>query len=77
MIRVEVSTVPEFRAGRPELLFEGAFASGSGAESVASYDVAADGQHFVMGQLDAVKSRSLHVVLNWFEELTQRIPVDP
>ena len=40
------------------------------------YDVAPDGQSFVMVQQDfgGAEEAELRVVLNWFEELTRRVP---
>lgn len=43
---------------------------------VANYDVTPDGQRFIMiksGEKPATVSR-INVVLNWFEELKQRVP---
>ncbi len=41
------------------------------------YDVTPDGQRFIM--IERVKSetitRQINIVLNWFEELTERVPV--
>ncbi len=49
----------------------------SGNLFLAYYDVTPDGQRFVMVHLgDGDSERSqLNVVLNWFEELKQRVPV--
>ena len=39
------------------------------------YQVAPDGQRFVMIKFEPVKSpKEIHVVLNWFEELKTRVP---
>jgi hypothetical protein len=43
------------------------------AQSVANLDVTKDGQRFLMAKNDLAGSR-LNVVLNWFEELKQRVP---
>ena len=42
-----------------------------------NYDVTSDGQRLLMIRKD-VKSaiRQIHVVLNWFEELKERVTVD-
>jgi Tol biopolymer transport system component len=52
------------RAGKPQPLFEGRYG--------ASYDVAADGQHFVMEKVGA--SEPIRVVVNWAEELKRLVP---
>jgi len=69
---VAVRTQPEFHAEAPRLMFEGPYLNVSGV----SYDVAPDGQHFIMIE-EAVKqppTTHLNVVLNWFEELKRRVP---
>ncbi|HKQ50623.1 MAG TPA: protein kinase [Phycisphaerae bacterium] len=74
MMAAEVSTNPSFTAGRPHVLFE-TRNSWLGSSGLASYDVSADGQRFVM-----IRERSpqggagIHVVLNWFEELKALAP---
>ena len=74
MMAVEISTQPRFTAGKPHVLFEGAYAYG--VSLVANYDVTSDGQRFIM-----VKSSEklapvtqINLVLNWFEELKRRAP---
>ena len=46
--------------------------------SRANYNITPDGQRFVMIQVDAQDSEAsqINVVLNWFEELKQRVPTD-
>ena len=75
MMAVEITTEPSFSAGTPRLLFEGAFRRGSVLR--ADYDVTPDGQRFVMLQQGGPDSGAtqINVVLNWFEELKQRVPV--
>jgi len=74
MMAVEVTTEPTFSASTPRLLFEGNFQPSSG--NLANYDVTPDGQRFVMIQLGGTDSEAsqINVVLNWFEELKQRVP---
>ena len=73
MMAVEITTEPSFSAGTPTMLFEGTFRSGNVAR--ADYDVTPDGQRFVMVQQGGLLGGSqLNVVLNWFEELKQRVP---
>ena len=75
MMVVDVITEPTFSPGTPEVLFEGQYLKST--YFVAAYDVAPDGQRFVMikptsEQQESVKQ--INVVLNWFEELKQRVP---
>lgn len=79
MMAVAIGDGPEFSPGRPTLLFEGPYdlKEGSGASN---YDVAEDGR-FVMirtpespSEETSAPAQQIHVVLNWFEELKQRVP---
>jgi serine/threonine protein kinase/Tol biopolymer transport system component len=69
---VSISTEPEFDHGTPQVLFEGPYNNVSGV----SYDVAPDGQRFLVlqPQYDDSQVRELHVVTNWFEELKRLVP---
>jgi serine/threonine protein kinase/Tol biopolymer transport system component len=64
---VAVQTQPEFRAEAPKVMFEGPFLNVPGV----SYDVAPDGQHFIMIEENQKQAPTtqLNVVLNWLEEL--------
>ena len=75
MMAVEITTEPTFSAGTPRLLFEGTYLSGT--VFLAYYDVSPDGQRFLMVQASeqqASDPTQINVVLNWFEELKQRVP---
>ena len=73
MMAVEITTEPNFSAGTPTMLFEGDFRTG--AVSRADYDVTPDGQRFLMVHLgDVLEVSQINLVLNWFEELKQRVP---
>ncbi len=75
MMAVEIATEPNFSPGTPKMLFEGDFRTG--LVSRADYDVTPDGQRFLMVQLgDVLKESQINVVLNWFEELKQRVPTN-
>lgn len=66
-----VNLKPEFTAEQPKLLFEGPYANVGGR----SYDVAADGQRFLVLEptgLDLAQVTHLNVVLNWEEQLKLR-----
>ena len=75
MMVVEVATEPTFSAGTPRVLSEGDYL-GAGIQGLAQYDVSPDGQRFVMIQpIEGEGGLSqIQVVLNWFEELKERVP---
>ena len=60
------STEPALKTGTPRTLFEVRYPPNRGG---AGYDVAPDGQRFVMLQLPEATSSHINVVFNWFEEL--------
>ena len=69
-----VQVEPSFSRGTPQLLFEGGYHQAVGR----TYDVAPDGR-FVMVKEDAedeAPSPVIVVVDNWFQELTERVPVN-
>ena len=75
MMAVPVDVDPVFSAGKPSVLFEGEF---SAPDYIASqYDVARDGQSFVMIRQDETWPTQIHVVQNWFEELKAKVPTNP
>ena len=67
-----ISMESEFKAGAPQVLFEGPYINVGGM----SYDVAPDGQRFLVLKplYDDSQVRELHVVTNWFEELKRLAP---
>jgi len=81
MMAVAVSTQPSFRAGRPQLLWEGDYmfgpSSGCGIKgtTTTSYDVSPDGQRFLMIRESDQKmyATKIVVVLNWVEELKRKM----
>ena len=74
MMSVPVSTAPELRAGTPRPLFEGSYNQGDRI-GIRSYDVTADGMRFVtiLRREEERAPRQIHVVLNWFDELRERL----
>ena len=74
MMSVEISTQPGFAAGTPRMLFERPYEKAP--IPISNYDVSPDGQRFLMvkpiDQQQAVTQ--INVVLNWFEELKQKVP---
>ena len=69
---VAVETEPELRVGSARTLFENPVLDlpGSGAGGSRHYDVARDGERFVMLQSEGdLIVEQPRIVLNWFEEL--------
>jgi len=77
MLVVETSTVPILRIGQPKILFQGQYEFGPGGPRAnTNYDVTADGQRFLMVVSDEPAFRpQIDVVLNWRQELKQRVPI--
>ena len=82
VMRVEIDTEPEFRAGNPESIIEpGSYYVNTRDRS---FDISPDGQRFLMFQEGAASGADdpfagltrLIVVQNWFEELKARVPTD-
>jgi Tol biopolymer transport system component/predicted Ser/Thr protein kinase len=79
MMSVPIETSPSFKAGTPKVLFKGEYFSRANGTQ---YSVTPDGNRFLMMKDAAAKPGSaplpqqIDVVLNWFEELKQRVPVD-
>ena len=71
MMAVSIPTEPTFEAGTPRPLFEGAYARGGGHSR---YDVDSEGR-FLMMKEEEQTADQINVVLNWFEELKQLVPV--
>jgi Tol biopolymer transport system component len=78
MMSVAVSTERGFSAGKPTVLFEGNYASVEFPATGVAYDVSADGQRFIMVKElpQAQDATQINVVVNWFEELKRRVPVN-
>ena len=77
MMVVPIQMEPTFKAGTPQLLFEGTYADAYYG-STSNYDITDDGQRFVMVKSSAqtITGSTLHVVLNWFSELKRLVPTD-
>jgi len=76
IMTVEITTQPNFALGNPRMLFEGLYEPSVGASS--NYDVSPDGQRFLMvkqNEQAQTAPTQINVVLNWFEELKQKVPV--
>jgi eukaryotic-like serine/threonine-protein kinase len=73
VMAVSIETKPVFKAGQPRMLFEGPFfASGH------DFAVTPDGRGFILIRESDSQSgpNELHIVLNWLEELKQRVPAN-
>ena len=72
----DVTTDGPFTRSEPRALFESQEFDGS--SPLRAYDLSPDGQRFVMAatQPEPQPVTRIHVVLNWFEELNERVPVN-
>ena len=75
MMAVDIATQSGFAAGKPRILFEGPYLPTP--STIPNYDVSPDGQRFLMLKPieQAAGPTQINVVLNWFEELKQKVPV--
>jgi dipeptidyl aminopeptidase/acylaminoacyl peptidase len=73
MMAVDVPTRPTLRPGTPRLLFQKWYEDDPGRRN---YDVTSDGQRLLMFQPSKQLSAAtqINVVLNWVEELKQKVP---
>jgi eukaryotic-like serine/threonine-protein kinase len=74
---VPVDTKTTFNAGKPKMLFRGPYVTGYGASP--AWDISPDGKGFLMVKepqsTPAAEAPSkITIVLNWFEELKQKVP---
>jgi hypothetical protein len=69
MMAVDMETGAAFRAGTPRMLFE---------KVSSDYDVAPDGRRFIVLKpaATAADTSELHVILNWFDDLRRRVPLE-
>ena len=84
MMRVSVRTAEDddtsLTVGTPERLFDWTYFSRPGGQRW--YDMSADGERFLViadetinGAPSGGSGVQIHVVLNWFQELTERVPI--
>jgi serine/threonine protein kinase/Tol biopolymer transport system component len=81
-IAVEVETEPAFKPGKPKVLFKGTYSSSYFVSiELTPWDIHPDGKRFLMIKpLETTASaeggpRRINIVLNWLDELKQRVPV--
>ena len=76
MMVVSVQVDPTFRAGKPEVLFEGRYVSTRCVRGYQYYDISPDGRRFLMIKAVDGNTAQINVVLNWFEELKRLVPTN-
>lgn len=77
MMAVDIYAQPSFAAGKPRQLFQGDYLPNYFPGPY--YDVSGDGQQFLMlkpVEQAQVAPSQINVVLNWFEELKQKVPAE-
>jgi serine/threonine-protein kinase len=75
---VVVKTKPTISFETPRTLFRGTYATGFANASLCNWDVSPDGKRFLMlkpSGTAAAGLRKINIVVNWFEELKQRVPI--
>jgi Tol biopolymer transport system component len=89
-IAVEVETEPVFKIGNSVVLFDGKYVRSTDANECVLWDIHPDGNRFLMVKPPATAATKpsagesaapapqpkIIVVLNWFEELKERVPRD-
>jgi Tol biopolymer transport system component len=77
MMVADVIGLDPLAIGRPRLLFEGGWELPPGKYLERTFEVAPDGEHFVMirHEPEAIPDR-INIVLNWFDELRRLVPVE-
>jgi Tol biopolymer transport system component len=81
VMAVSVKTAPTFSIETPKILFRGTYVSNvlrAGNYDFATWDVSPDGKRFLMMKEQGSSAggpRKINIVLNWLEELKQRVPV--
>jgi serine/threonine-protein kinase len=85
VMAVSVKTASTFSIATPKILFRGTYVSNvfrDGNFDLATWDVSPDGKRFLMmkevvstAKPAAEVPRRINIVVNWFEELKQRVPV--
>jgi serine/threonine protein kinase len=84
VVAVSVKTEPTFSLETPKILFRGMYVSAdfnAGVLELSPWDVSPDGKRFLMmketGSTPSASGgpRKINIVLNWLEELKQRVPV--
>jgi Tol biopolymer transport system component len=71
---VDIFTTPEFSAGRPQLVIQGAYSNPVGI----SYNVHPDGERFLLLRTPEDNDQPLvpQIIVNWDEELNRLVPTE-
>jgi Tol biopolymer transport system component len=79
VMAVPVETEPDFKPGKPEVLFRGSYYCPAGFSDIIYWDIDPNGKRFLIvkeaKQARTEVPRKINIVVNWFEELKQRVPV--
>jgi serine/threonine protein kinase len=83
-MEVPVKTEPTFSFETPKVLFQGTYDIQPSLPMVGNWDINPDGKRFLMIKPPTVAGtgstsvgpRKINIVLNWFEELKERVPTD-
>jgi eukaryotic-like serine/threonine-protein kinase len=81
VIAVSYKTEPSFSPGTPEILFRRKYVAADltpGQSGLSTWDVSRNGNRFLMmKELDSAGEgpRRINIILNWFEELKQKVPI--
>ena len=83
VVSVPVETEPAFKSGQSKTLFRGGDYVSTSVYEGNQWDISPDGKRFLMlkkvASGDKPKAaeapRKINIILNWFEELKQRVPV--
>jgi hypothetical protein len=77
MMATPVSYDPAFTVGTPRKMFEDHYYMGSLYFPAFTYDVAPDGERFLMIEPGPpAETMRIHIVLNWFQELERLVPAE-
>jgi Tol biopolymer transport system component len=82
IMAVTVELEPTFAAGQPKFLFRKPYVSPDLAEDQNSWTIHPDGKRFLMMKRSSTDEfedgalRKINIVLNWFEELKERVPTN-
>jgi len=78
VMAVAVETEATFKAGKPKSLFRGTYTSSSPGDEH-PWDISRDGRFLMLKEVASTAAaegpRKINIVVNWFEELKQRVPV--
>jgi hypothetical protein len=76
LVSVSIEPGNSFLFGAPRVVLKGATESYWLSANGRPFDVAADGQRFLMLKPEQRGAAQIHVVLNWHEELKRAVPTN-